>query len=613
MNPNLPPCFGSIPSLFRHPLALLGGVLLCLAQAAALGQSVTFAGAQTTLPTSGLSYPIGVAVDSAGDVFIADPNNFRVLELSKTATGYGPQTTLPFSSLDSPYGVAVDGAGDVFVADSVNNRVLELPKTATGYGPQETLPTSGLSSPLGVAVDSAGDVFIADPNNFRVLELSKTATGYGPQTTLPFPFSSLVSPHGVAVDGAGDVFVADSVTLRVVELPKTSTGYGPPTTLPFSGLSQPFGVAVDSAGDVFVADTGNSRVVELPKTSTGYGPQTTLPFSGLHYPYGVAADSAGDVFVSDRVNQREVELQTISVNFEGVNVCAPGATTPAPCNETLTLNYTVTTSGTLDTPQVLTGGAPNLDFTLASGSTCSGAVSAGSTCVVNVMFAPKFVGTRSGSVEITDGSGNVLAYVPVYGTGNGPQVIGTALTSSANPSTLGEAVTFAATVTAASGPTPTGTVGFYDASGANLLATAALNDGVATYTTSSLPVGTYHIVAKYSGSGADPASESAVLVQKVLYGTTTTLTSSANPATAGETVAFTATVTPSGGATPTGTVRFYDAYGATLLATAALTDGVATYTRSSLPVGTYHIVAEYSGSGSDAVSDSALLVQVVGD
>ena len=373
------------------------------------GQTVTFAGTQTTLPASGLSFPLGVAVDSAGDVFIADYSG-QVLELPKTGTGYGPQTTLPFSGLDVTQGVAVDNAGDVFLPDQGHDRVVELPRTETGYGPQTTLPASGLSGPTGVAVDSAGDVFIADYYG-QVLELPKTATGYGPQTTLPF--SGLYVVQGVAVDSAGEVFAVDLSHKRVVELPRTATGYGPQTTLPASGLSGPVGVAVDSAGDVFITD--NHRVVELPKTETGYGPQTTLLFSGLNQPVGVAVDGAGDVFIADTNNNRVVELQTSSVNFGHVNVCAPGQTSPAPCREILALTYYVTSSGTLGIPAVLTGGALDFPFTLAPGSTCTGAVSAGATCTVNVKFKAAFAGERDGVVQITDASGNVLASTLVYG------------------------------------------------------------------------------------------------------------------------------------------------------------------------------------------------------
>ncbi len=158
------------------------------------------------------------------------------------------------------------------------------------------------------------------------------------------------------------MFIADDGNNRVVELPKIATGYGAQTTLPASGLNNSTGVAVDGTGDVFIADDDNHRVVELPKTSTGYGPQTSLPTTGLASPVGVAVDSAGDVFIADNSNNLVVEV-TRSVNFGSANVCAPGQTTPAPCSQTLTLSFNVNAGGTLGTPKVLTGGAPNLDFT----------------------------------------------------------------------------------------------------------------------------------------------------------------------------------------------------------------------------------------------------------
>ena len=96
--------------------------------------------------------------------------------------------------------------------------------------------------------------------------------------------------------------------------------------------------------------------------------------------------------------------------------------TLAPCKKTLAVNFTVLQAVLLGTPNVLTLGATNLDFTLATGSTCVGAVTEGSTCAVNVTFAPRFAGGRKGGVEVVDASGNVLADVPVYGIGSGPQV-----------------------------------------------------------------------------------------------------------------------------------------------------------------------------------------------
>ena len=159
--------------------------------------------------------------------------------------------------------------------------------------------------------------------------------------------------------------------------------------------------------------------MELPRTATGYGPQTTLPTSGLSQPTGVAVDSTGNVFIVNGNNPvlEVLELQTVSVNFGGANVCAPGATSPAPCSQTLTLTYNVNADTTLGQPQVATGGLKHLDFNRASGSTCIGAVTAGTTCTVNVTFAPLAAGFRHGSVSLPDISGHGIATVELSGFG----------------------------------------------------------------------------------------------------------------------------------------------------------------------------------------------------
>jgi len=184
----------------------------------------------------------------------------------------------------------------------------------------------------------------------------------------------------------------------------------------------------------------------------------------------------------------------------------------------------------------------------------------------------------------------------------------TGLTSSLNPSTYGQAVTFTATVTGQYGGTPTGTVSFYD--GTTLLGTGTLNSGVATYTTSALGAGSHSMTAAYGGDTNCLGSTSPVLKQVVNQASTTTgLTSSLNPSTYGQAVTFTATVTGEYGGTPTGTVSFYD--GTTLLGTGALNSGVATYTASSLSMGTHSITGVYGGDTNFVGSTSPVLQQVV--
>jgi hypothetical protein len=86
---------------------------------------------------------------------------------------------------------------------------------------------------------------------------------------------------------------------------------------------------------------------------------------------GVAVDAGGDAFIANEAPAAVLEVQTTSVNFGSVNICPTGQTTPAPCCQTLTLNYNIQPATTLGAVKVLTQGAPNLDFTLASGSDCT--------------------------------------------------------------------------------------------------------------------------------------------------------------------------------------------------------------------------------------------------
>lgn len=279
--------------------ALIGvGSVVALGLFASTAYATAYA--QWTLPFTDVG-PYGVAVDSTGDVFVADRGHDRVVELP---AGGGPQLTLPFIGLNEPSGVAVSADGAVFVADSNNSRVVELPP---GGASQITVASTGLSFPVGVAVDGAGDVFVTDAGDLQAFELPG---GAGPPFTLPLPSAS--DPFGIAADADGDVFVTLDGALSVDELP---AGNASPITLPFTLASPPGGVAVGPAGDVFVTEPDLNEVVEWPAAG---GPQVTLPFTGLSSPYGVAADAAGDVIATSLGSgaNRVVELSPISPAFQ---------------------------------------------------------------------------------------------------------------------------------------------------------------------------------------------------------------------------------------------------------------------------------------------------------
>ncbi|MGH9571296.1 MAG: Ig-like domain repeat protein, partial [Candidatus Angelobacter sp.] len=182
----------------------------------------------------------------------------------------------------------------------------------------------------------------------------------------------------------------------------------------------------------------------------------------------------------------------------------------------------------------------------------------------------------------------------------------TALGSSANPSIVGQAVTFTATVSSTG--TATGSVTFKD--GAATIGTGGLDaNGQATFSTSSLALGSQSITASYASDGNFAGSTSSVLTQTVnKAATTTVIASSINPSLAGQSVTFTATVSSSSG-TPAGSVTFLD--GATSLGVSALSAGQATFSTSSLAAGSHSITAAYAGTATFTASTSAALSQTV--
>jgi sugar lactone lactonase YvrE len=272
---------------------------------------------------SSLSSPVGVAVDSAGNVYIVDYGNSRVLVYAPGSTTafrvYGQSVVFSAASLTNPQGIAVDGASNVYIADTNENRVLVYaPGSTTAFrvfGQQGNFAdgSSGVSaislnSPGGVAVDRASNVYIADTLNNRVLLYAPGSTTafrvygqLGNFSSRTFPnngglsANSLTNPQGIAVDRGSNVYVADAISNRVLVYAPGSTtafrvygqlgsftsrianngGISADSLSPFatfnSGFSTPTGLAVDSASNVYISDSSNNRVlVYAPGSTTAF-------------------------------------------------------------------------------------------------------------------------------------------------------------------------------------------------------------------------------------------------------------------------------------------------------------------------------------------------------
>ena len=308
---------------------------------------------------------------------------------------------------------------------------------------------------------------------------------------------------------------------------------------------------------------------------------TYLGGSGLDQASRIAVDSAGNAYIIGTTNSPNFPTESLLQKRGGYYDAFMSKLNPA--------------GSALLYSTYLGGSGADLGGSIALDS-AGDSYGAGSTQSVNFPTTPGAFRTTKGL-----GTGGFVAKIMYAPTT-------TQLTSSANPSVSGKAVTFTATVSSSSGGTPTGKVSFRN--GTTLLGTTTLNGGTARFTTSQLPPGSNRITAVYGGDKNFESSTSAPVNQFVLAATTTTLTSSPNPSTHGQAVTFTATVTSSGGAPPNGeTVTFKK--GTALLGTGTLSGGSASLPTSTLPVGTSYIKAVYGGDSNFAGSMSKVLKQVV--
>jgi len=202
--------------------------------------------------------------------------------------------------------------------------------------------------------------------------------------------------------------------------------------------------------------------------------------------------------------------------------------------------------------------------------------------------------TKTGTFTVT-ASATGYASVPFTETAVSKSGSTTRVTSNANPASSGQTVTFTATVTSTGGTIPNGEIITF-ANGGVTMGTGTTSGGAATFSISTLPVGTSAITASYPGDATFTPSSGGVS-EAVKGVSTTTLASSANPSTPGQSVTFTATVTSTGGSIPNGeTITFKN--GTTVLGTNTLTGGTTTFTTSTLPAGTDSITAAYPGDAS---------------
>ena len=198
------------------------------------GNKLFISAKTVTAATSGMSYASPQVYKAGTAISPLTPTGGTA-----AAPGYSTGTTTLGSGFNNPGGIAVDSKGNVFVADQNNIAVKEIPG---GTGAPVTIG-SGFSTPVGVAVDALGNVYVADDGSSLIKEIPLLSGTYGTPVVLGAAFT-FRNPFGVAVDTKGNVYVADYGNNVVEEIP---IGGGTVSAIG-SGFAAPSGVAVDLYG-----------------------------------------------------------------------------------------------------------------------------------------------------------------------------------------------------------------------------------------------------------------------------------------------------------------------------------------------------------------------------
>lgn len=266
----------------------------------------------------GLSCPEGLAIDSLGNVWIADSCATALIELAGTGAVQSGSAGFTGGGISGPVSLAIDGSGNVWIADA-SSVLLEFNSSGMPQSGQNGFTGGGLSNPDGVAIDQSGNVWLSDAGfgtGDAGAGLSKFSASGSPVSSSAYTGSGLSNPQSVAIDTSGDAWVTNLADNALSEFNSSGIAQSGSGGFLQNGLNAPVGIAIDASGNVWAANSSGNTLSEFKSVGTK---DSGSPFTGggLNSPLGIAVDGAGNVWVSNNAGNSISEFNSSGAAISG--------------------------------------------------------------------------------------------------------------------------------------------------------------------------------------------------------------------------------------------------------------------------------------------------------
>jgi sugar lactone lactonase YvrE len=563
----------------------------------------------SVLPTGGVtvSYPFQVAIDGFGNQYfgnyVQDGTSPKVLKVSADGSTASTVSTGSVTLGMSVCGVALDGAGNLYIADHLNGRIVRVDTAGVATALSITAGGTPLGLPTELAMDAGGNLVISDYGIGRIVKVSATSLASGSTSltgvVVPSPGQTFTpgTVSGVAVDGFGNTYIAN----RSHVIKATPAGTASIVATPGVTLIEPEGVTTDGGGNVYVADGG--RIVQI---STA-GAASVVQYAGLPSPalsstgYGVTVDATGALYIPDWTNNRFVKLDTTNpAPLAFANTAFGRTSTDSP--KTVTVQNIGNEALTFPVPSSGSDPVVSPNFALSNTSTCpqvsssstAGTLAPAATCSLAVSFTPASAGAKTGSLALTDNTadapGPSYAAQTVALSGTGTQSVPTITWSTPAAITYGTALGSTQLNAVASVP---GTITYTPAAG------TVLPVGAKTLSATFVPTDTTDYTNATATTVLTVGKATPALTwhtpAAIDYGTALSSTQLDATASAPGTITYTpaaGTVLPAGAMTlsatfvPTDTTDYTNATATTVLTVGKATPAVTWHTPAAITYGT---------------------------